>query len=380
MNQEVTSVLNLQSKAIQDNLDCISIYLSLDNPSKTIIQTELINQIKGAIRSCSDTLEGKHIHDLSEKIVAEFITLPFYKKSVAIFLVIDANDPSTMKVTLGDNLIVIFSDKEVTSGQYCGKIFKLTNLFKLTSYFNDTLCIYVTRKDTYFYNLNQDFKLIEKVENEILEAYEERFRNMTGGTDFMHGSSKEDEKEAKFAKKILNDMVTKVKSLGNRQNRFKNIILFHTKNFVNFDDFLMTGLSVYSETKPVIQQIVMDNEGHFEEEFKKVLHAYLDSITKEKLEKYKTSIDGTFKKDFDEIVECVRDARVHKLYIKEDFEASGYILTRDMPYVSKTDGAVETDQLVDWMIKKVLDTAGEIFVLDKEDETIDRGIVAKLRY
>jgi hypothetical protein len=99
-----------------------------------------------------------------------------------------------------------------------------------------------------------------------------------------------------------------------------------------------------------------------------------------KLEKYKTSIDGTFQKDFVDIVVHVRDARVHKLYIREDYRHDGYILTKDLPYLEKVDGAMQTDQLCDWMIKKVIDTAGEVYVLDKDDDTIDQGLVVKLRY
>jgi hypothetical protein len=41
---------------------------------------------------------------------------------------------------------------------------------------------------------------------------------------------------------------------------------------------------------------------------------------------------------------------------------------------------METSQLCDWMIKKVIDTAGEVYVLDKDDTTIDEGMVVKLRY
>jgi hypothetical protein len=380
MNKEVTSILNLQRKAIENNLDCITIYLTIDNPSKTIIQTELINQIKGAIRSCSETLEGKQIHDLSEKIVAEFITLPFYKRSIGIFIIMDTEDPKTMNVKLSENLEVIFSDVPLMDFQMCGKIFSLNNLFKMTNYFHDTLCIYVSRKETYYYLLNQDFRQLERIENEILEAYEDRFRFQTSGSEFMHGGSSADEKENKFAKKILNDMVAKVKELAKSPHRFKNIIVFYTNNFVNFEDFLKQELAIYSETPPVISQKVVDTKGHFEEEFKRTLHEYLQNITKMKLEKYKTSIDGTFQKNFIDIVAHVRDARVHKLYIKEDYRHDGYILTKDSPYLEKVDGAMETSQLCDWMIKKVIDTAGEVYVLDKDDTTIDEGMVVKLRY
>src|SRR5690606_5623920 len=122
-----------------------------------------------------------------------------------------------------------------------------------------------------------------------------RFKgNTPGAQGVVHSGSSADEKEMKFAKKILNDMVTKLKEIAVKQNQYKCIFIVYTDDFANYSDFIAKELSYFSEMKPVQHIKGIDVDSHFENEFKGLRKSAFDNLTKEKLEKYKTSIDHTF--------------------------------------------------------------------------------------
>lgn len=381
MTSEVTSILELQDRSIENNLDCLTIYRSISNWSETIIKSKLQNQLKALLKDCPNKLDGRQIQQISENIMTQVLTLNFYKKSVGIFVSLDTSDPMNIEVSLNKNLLVLFSDEVVEDEQVCGKIFSLKNLFKMTSLFHDTLCIYIAKKETRFYELNSEFKLVDKMDNLILERYEDRFRYKTPGVQgATHGGSAADEKEDKFNKTTLNDVIKRLKKIAKKQNRYKYMIVFVTSEFAGYENFIEPEFSYYSETKPVILKREVDKEENFEAEFKKALNEKYYELTKEKIEKYTTSIDGLFITELDEIVKAGRESRIHKLYLKENFSSEGYILTKDLPYSNKVDGSTETNQLIDWLIRKVLETKGEVFVLDQDSEIMSKPIAARLRY
>lgn len=381
MPPQLGLVFNLIKNATFNNLDCITVYRSMDNWSESIIKSELQNQIKVALQQCTNKLSGLQINALASQIIQQIITLPFYKKSVGIFITADFTNPEDLNFTLNENIVVAFSDIPVSDYQSCSKVFSLTNLFKMTQNFEDNLCIYISRKETKFFLLNSEFKHIKTIENVILEAYEDRFRNRTpGATGVIHGGSAADEKESKFSKKILNDAIENLKEFAKQQNQYKNIIVFYSNDFAPFADFLTEQLKFFSSAAPCLEIKIIDNEANFENEFKQALANCTNKITEEKLNKYKTSIDGTFKKELEDIVSAAAEARIQKVYIKEDFRTKGYILNRDLPYTTKTDGSVETENLNDWILKKVFETGGEVFVLDKDSPLLEVPFVAKLRY
>lgn len=381
MTTEVTSIFSQLNSAIDQNRYCLTIYRNMDNWSETVIQNELQNQLKALFKECNHGLEGIQIAELTKNVVDQVITLPFYKASVGIFLDVDLDNYDKAKISLGENLNIVFSEENISDSQSCGRIFALRNLFKMTKLFSDTLCVYVAKKETRFYLLNSEFKLLDKLDNVILEKYEDRFRNNTPGMGGVtHGGSAADEKEDKFNKTTLNEVVSRLKEIAQTQNKYKNMIVFLSSEFAGYESFIEPEMKYYTETPPLIIKKVIDKESNFEVEFKKASKEYFDKITREKLEKYQTSIDGQFKTDFTEIIECVRDARVQKIYIKEDFRAKGFVLTKDLPYLEKVDGANETEFLVDWIIRKVIQTGGEVFIIDKDSELFKENIVARLRY
>lgn len=375
-----SSILNLWDKD-NNNLYYLSVYRTVDNWSENIIKSELQNQIKDALQGCEVALSGNQINNIAGRIIDQIISQQFHKSSVAIFCALNLSNPDNVEIKFGENLIVIFSDEKISSAQCCGEIFCLMNLYKMTQYSADCLCIYVSRKSTSFYLLNSEIELISKNENIILEAYEDRFRNPTPGTNgSIHSGSSSDNKEMKFAKKILNDMLTKLKSIAVKQNQYKCIFIVYTDDFANYADFIDKELTYFSEMKPVQHVKGIDIDSQFEREFKNLRQEAFTNLTKEKLEKYTTSIDNTFSTDTEEITKASREGRIQKLYVKEGHTQKGFIHNRDMPYLGKYENSVSTDFLLDWIIKKVIDTNGEIFTLNADSNFIDGAMAAKFRY
>lgn len=384
MNASVEKVFKMLRYAHKNNLHCISIYRTFSNWSESTIRNEIGKQIKVAIQNCKDIkIDSNQINFTTEQIISIISKIPFYKNSVGIFIVDDLNKEGPKTFKLNQNIIVIFSDVIIEDYQNCNKIFSLKGLFKMTEYFSDSLCINISKKETKYYLLNSEFRLIKTVENIILEAYEDRFRNKTPGATgggFVHGGSGSDEKEAKFAKKILNDAITNLKKFAKLQNQYKYIIVFYSDDFAGYSEFINESIKFYSQTPPCLEKKIIDNENELEKEFKKALESCNKKITEEKLSKYKTGIDGTFKCDITNIISAAAEARIQKIYIKENAVLKGYVLNKDIPYIKKVEGSEETEELVDWTIKKIVETGGEVFILTKDTNLIECEIAAKLRY
>lgn len=88
-----------------------------------------------------------------------------------------------------------------------------------------------------------------------------------------------------------------MKEFAKQQNQYKNIIVFYSNDFAPFADFLTEQLKFFSSAAPCLEIKIIDNEANFENEFKQALANCTNKITEEKVNKYKTSIDGTFKKN-----------------------------------------------------------------------------------
>lgn len=375
-----SSILNLWDKT-NKNLYYLSVYRTVDNWSENIIKSELQNQIKDALQKCEVMLTGNQINKIAGRIIDRIVFQQFHESSVAVFCALDLTDTDNVEIELDKNLIVIFSEEKVSNTQCCGEIFCLTNLYKMTQYSADSLCIYISRKNTSFFLLNSELELISKSENVILEAYEDRFRNPTPGTNgSIHSGSSSDDKEMKFAKKILNDMLTKLKTIATSQNQYKCIFIVYTDDFANYSDFIDKELVYFSEMKPVQHIKGIDIDSQFEREFKNLRQEAFSNLTKEKLEKYSTSIDNTFSTEIEEITKASREGRIQKLYVREGHSQKGYIQNNDMPYLNKNENSIATDFLLDWILKKVIDTKGEIFTLNTDNKFIDGSIAAKFRY
>lgn len=379
MDDSLQSMAKLNTEALSSRELCITIYHAPNKLEDVVLSKEVKSLCLDALRSSEVKDLNKEINDISDMIAMNVVKQKKIKPGLAIFFKFNPLNFKKNKAELNEhNLNIFFSDYAPQTKIYAGEIFDLSTFSKMSGSL-ESLVVNISYNNFQVYSFyDGEITLQKDVQNVIEEGFEDRYTNVQrtapgmGSGGVQSSSEKEQEKRAKFSRKIVNDVIEEVKKLPATKHHYRQILVLASADFVDDRAHIVDLLKGYSEFEP---QVLNENIDHGKDLLPKVSALiknaegeYIDSEISES----KTRVTKVLKQDFGDVVEEVRNANVYKLLLKEGLEQPGYLLDKELPYSDKYDGSREVLDLIPWIVQRVLSVDATIELLDKEDSRIDK--------
>lgn len=359
-NTQVEKLLNI--KTVSNN-KFLTIYHTLSNLEDKIVEKEIRSLIIEAFRkeNAGDTYKV-----LIDRVIEEVLRNKPVKFGLAIFLKFD--DAGNFE---DEDLVVHYSKFTPATKSFLGDVFDLSTLAGMSEE-GTSLFINISRGDTKVYSLENDsLDLLKTLDNAILERMEDRFTNVqrtasgigSGGVQSSSGNMQE--KEDKFVRTIVNQMIEDVKKMNNQNNAYDSILIVYSSDFAIDADYMKENLKHLSSKEIITEQINIDYEKNLRDKVAEIINNHTKNEVENILTEYKTKIDVRLHEDTEEIFEFIRNSNVQKLFINDEVVKEGYLLSNSLPYLEQYPEAEHKENIIPYIVKNVLEADGEVYLLDK---------------
>lgn len=361
-NSLVQKLINLQNDT-SNNYKYLTIYHTLTNLEDKIVEKEIKSVITEAFRKEG---ENEMYKNLVEKVNDAVIKNKEVKFGAAIFLRFDNSGNFS-----NEDLIIHFSKFTPETKSFIGDIFDLSSLAGMIEE-EKNLFVNMSFGDTKIYKLeNDNLQLISTLDNTILEKMEDRFTNVQktspgiGSGGVQSSSGEFQQKEDKFVRTIVNEMIAGVKQINNNPNTYDTIFIAYSNDFEIDSDHMRNELKHLS--KSVITQIKnIDNEKDLKNKVTEFIEEHRSNEVEDILNQYKTKIDIRLHDEPEQVFEFLRRSNVQKLFLSDTVQKEGYLLDNSLPYLEQYPDAEHKENIIPYIVKQVLEIDGEVYLLDKE--------------
>lgn len=386
MNEFLNKLLALQ-KNKNSNEICLTIYHPVENTSKDIVKTEVRNLTMKYLKECSEDIDNKIIRSVADKIGELIVFENIYKSGIGIFVKFNKSDFKSEELVSGENIYFLFSKFIFPDSGFCGEIFDITYVNEMTRANLKSMIINISWKSSEVYEyINEELHEVMKIDNKILEAMEDRYTNVQstatgmGSGGIMHSGSQAHEKDNKFTRTIINNLLEKLKEMCEKSDEYRYILCFYSADFSVHKEHLHTEIKKLCSKDAFSEQKNLDSVQDLKRDIEEVIKKLTITQSTEELEKARNDLKKNFIEDWENVSKAANNAQIQKVFIKIGSYEPGFIIDEDFVSVVEEEGSVKQGNIAPWIIKKVIETGGDVALLDKDSNLIKYPIAAVLRF
>lgn len=183
--------------------------------------------------------------------------------------------------------------------------------------------------------------------------------------------------EKNLDQRFVGEVIDEIKNLANKNDVAKYLIVFYSSNFSEFREILEVEIRKHINQQFIIVGKDFGNEMEIKEEGIALVNSQVENNIRESVESLNNNIQqAAF--GWEEVISVVRNKRVEILFLKPRLQKSGYLMNGQI-FHKFTEGAEYVDNVVQFLVSDVIESGGEIIILDENMPTKE-NIFAKLRY
>lgn len=359
----------------------ISIYLDVSQSNRSDIQT-MINSYLNKAFDRKDKLEDqdKLKQAIEKEIRTQLRGVTGFEKGLAIFAAFEKD---------GTNIDVNIANLNLTpqDSVFIGKTYNLDQLLWTYNHDRELLILDLDKFNFNIYYLaGEKLEKIKKYENEFFETeekeYQEQFTPVEGTSKIVYGKGERKTERRKeqtlghFFDWAFNNLLDEdfFKDFD-----LKHLVVFHSSEYNNIVDNIKDQVKDRIKTDPILISRTNTESVNIKKRIKEEVNK-IKKDNKLKLLKALKSEPKLFVQGWKDVTDAARLAKVSTLFLNPDSENKGYLTSRDMIYTYPIKDSMMIEDIEPWLVMNVCNKGGEVRLIDRGNELLEKGISAKLRY
>ncbi len=374
LDNHINNLLGLECRSSGKDCYFLSFYLPVSGLNNNKIQQQIKSLLhEGFIKIDANQQIPEPLRKTKESLIPIFENkineLSSPQKGLAGFAMFNPNKKPDNE---GNEIIIVSTRKEPFREISISKVFDLDQLVWLNFIETDALFLSLNRNEAKIWTVNgNSTNLIKQIENEyLIEEDKEHLEEYspTKGSSIIHGtgSNKPNIRAEKRDENFLNDLKELLKK--------DNLTVGHKYLIISFSSYFRNSIDpLINELKNIFPKMIITTTDKSLNDKDKIFaetHEKINRITKETIDEELSKAKENYNQyldNFEDITKASRDRNLFKLFFKPDLEKPGWI-EEDYIFIEKRPRGRKVKNILPWLVKNVIESGGEIYLLPKDDE------------
>jgi len=382
------------SKLLEDSsaADPSIIYLSAYFPKKNRNKAELKKHIKShffdIFRKQPKLKKDKDLrHKIVQAVQLQVDELENLRQGLAIFVEIALDKLQGKKIEIPqDTVTVLPLNRSPKREVRLEDAYDVDQLVWMNNVAGSALVMSLRGKEAYLYCVDLSGIEPERKEKVPLELEREpeyleqfsptNFRELYHGT----GADKLSRMREMERERLIRDVKEVIKS-PLAPSGYEYLIIFASSGFDTLISNLVDDATVApAETEVIVERKNIDDEMEIKRLAREKISKNQEERRRQLLERIQEAPEQ-YAEGWDGVTEAAREGSIAALFIKPDLERAGFVLDRKLPYLEPAAGSRRVNNLAPWLVRRVVQTDGEIAVFRGANDTREvPDLAAFLRY
>lgn len=385
---ETISKLLDSSQPRTESVYFLSAYLPKNNRNKAEVKKHIKSHLFEAFRNHPELKKDKDLrHEVIRAVQEKVDLLDALRRGLAIFVRIDLGELRGESVSLaGDNVEVLALNREPKREVRIEDTYDVDQLVWMNNIAAMALVISLRGKEARLYHVDlsgieperkEEVPVELEREPEYLEGYAPiDFRELYHGT----GADKLSRMREMEREQLINDVKEVINSPA-VPCKCEFLVIFASSAFSTLVSKLTNDATVAPRgTEVIVEHKNIEDEKELKVEAQKKIAQAQEGRKKRLLSRAQES-PKQYVEGWQNVADAAREGSIAALFVKPDLEMKGYVLDGEIPHLQKYPGTRPVNNLAPWIVRRVVQTGGEVVVLrgsNNTDEVPD--IAAFLRY
>ncbi len=353
-----------------ENRFLLSAYLPVLSNKKSDIETYVRSPLQDCLVKRNSKYKDVFMEHVINDVTSLIDTADYVPAGLAIFGIFDEESLHTHKER--DEFTIVDMNMLPIMQINMDTIFDADQLIWYYRYNPPVTILILDRCSIDVYKMREKSpELVESVKNKLPYEMEKDYREQfspTRGLTLMHGTGDDnyqrhsEMQDYRFAKLS----VDKVKQLLEKLPPSRYSIILYSSHFKNMINKIAKLYSFISTFQPILSLCEIKNEKNLEKDVRSIMREHILQ------EKFDLLDDAKFHHpryidNWQVVLEASRNGQIGTLFVRSGFEVPGYVYQNELLYDKPYENAVRVDDVVAWLIRKVVLTGGNVEIF-KENE------------
>lgn len=367
----------------------LTIYFPSQGQPKNRLKKEIGSFVSTTLKKSQ---EGKLIFDqkaILTQVNQTIDNLESLPKGLAFFIKLNSSTGNGKKISPieEENFVFIPLEKLPQKEIFLGANFDLDQLVWLADKGIDGLVFQINQNEAQIYVYDdQRLFAIAKQKNPLGQQkeagqYLEQFSPLNFQGIF-HGTGQDaiDKKKREKNKLFLKSLQLFVKERADLTESFDYLVINWSSSFAKLDtNFPQELAAFFPKTKVILIDKNIGDPKQLEQIIIKKINQAQMANTKKQLEAAQENFDR-YLKSWSKILTAANENRIEKLFIRPVIKKRGYVAKDNQIFTYPVKNSRLVDNIAPWLIHQVLETGGDIIILDQRQKKDFPPIAALLRY
>ncbi len=359
--QYLQTLVEKEEKERGRGKDFLTVYFPTGNYPKDRLKQEIKSFVTTTVKRNQDAdVSSRDYQPIINQIAKTIDNLDFLPNGLAFFARLDRDE--FLYIPLEE-----VPQKEATVNSR----FDLDQLVWLSDRGIDALVFQINQNEANIYAFDNS-QLYPAVQRENIYN-EQKAQEYIGKFSFsgyrLLFSSAEDarqKREREANKKFLKSLKSFVKKNANLAESFDYLVINWSSNFVKLNTSFGEDLKAFfPETKLLVIQKNITDRDYLEKTVGEKIRQKKITDAKRELKEAQENFDR-YRKEWQPILSAANEGRIQKLFIGPVIKKQGYVVDQQYIYNYPAKNSRLVDNIAPWLVHQVLNTDGEIIVLDRE--------------